>query len=90
MLGLEMMTDRRVLLPQNRPEIGNDFRKLQRIVSAGGAVRFNAQRDSAGHADICWAFLLALNAAVTPVSPIEYDGSDYKESYYDLQDFAQD
>jgi phage FluMu gp28-like protein len=71
MLGLEMMTDRRVLLPQDHPEIGQDFRKLQRVVSAGGAVRFNAQRDSSGHADICWAFLMALNAATIPAIKVE-------------------
>lgn len=71
MLGLEMMTDRRVLLPQDHPEISTDFRKLQRVVSAGGAVRFNAQRDSAGHADRCWAFLLALNAAYSPTMEVK-------------------
>lgn len=71
MLGLEMMTDRRVLLPQDHPEISADFRKLQRVVSAGGAVRFNAQRDSQGHADRCWAFLLALNAAYAPTMEVK-------------------
>jgi phage FluMu gp28-like protein len=75
MLGLEMMTDRRVLLPQDHPEIGQDFRKLQRVVSAGGAVRFNAQRDSAGHADLCWSFLMALNAATIPAVKVEYVSS---------------
>jgi phage FluMu gp28-like protein len=71
MLGLEMMTDRRVLLPSDHPEIGMDFRKLQRSVSAAGNVRFVAERDSSGHADMCWAFLLALNAACMPTTQIK-------------------
>jgi phage FluMu gp28-like protein len=71
MLGLEMMTDRRVLLPSDHPEIGMDFRKLQRSVSAAGNVRFVADRDSSGHADRAWAFLLALNAACMPTTQIK-------------------
>jgi phage FluMu gp28-like protein len=71
MLGLEMMTDRRVLLPSDHPEIGMDFRKLQRSVSAAGNVRFVAERDSSGHADRAWAFLLALNAACTPTTEVK-------------------
>jgi phage FluMu gp28-like protein len=70
-LGLEMLTEKRVKLPQDYPELVADFRKLQRVVSAGGAVRFQSSRDSAGHSDIAMAFLLALNAAITPVVEIE-------------------
>jgi phage FluMu gp28-like protein len=74
-LGLELMTERRVLLPQDRPEISADFRKLQRVVSAGGSVRFQAARDSSGHGDIVWAFLLACNSAITPAVKVEYVSS---------------
>jgi phage FluMu gp28-like protein len=75
-LGLELMTERRVLLPQDHPEIGADFRKLQRVVSAGGNVRFQAARDNSGHGDVVWAFLLACNAAITPVVEIEVRASN--------------
>lgn len=59
-LGLETMTERRVLLPQDCPEISLDFRKLQRVVSAAGTARFVAARDKNGHSDRLWAFLMAL------------------------------
>jgi phage FluMu gp28-like protein len=74
-LGLELMTERRVLLPQDHPEIGADFRKLQRVVSAGGNVRFQAARDNSGHGDVVWSFLLACNAAWTPQTPVEVKSS---------------
>jgi phage FluMu gp28-like protein len=74
-LGLELMTERRVLLPQDHPEIGADFRKLQRVVSAGGNVRFQAARDNSGHGDVVWSFLLACNAAYTPQTPVEVKSS---------------
>lgn len=87
LLGLELMTDRRSLLPENCPEIGEDFRKLQRVVSPGGAIRFNAQADSGGHADRCWAFLMCLNAAVTPVQEIAYEDGGNKQSWETLSDY---
>lgn len=87
-LGLELMTERRVLLPQDCPEVGLDFRKLQRVVSAGGAVRFQSARDAAGHSDICMAFLLACNAAVTPVQEIAYDDGGLKQSWEELGSFV--
>jgi phage FluMu gp28-like protein len=74
-LGLELLTDRRVLLPQDYPALPLDFRKLQRVVSAGGAVRFQSARDSSGHSDIAMAFLLACNAAITPTTKVEYVSS---------------
>jgi phage FluMu gp28-like protein len=71
LLGEKLMSDRRLLLPPQHPEIVADLRKLTRVVSAGGAIRFQADRDSGGHADRCWAMLLACNAAITPVVEIE-------------------
>jgi phage FluMu gp28-like protein len=87
-LGKELMQDRRLLLPPHQSDIRRDLRKLQKVVSAAGAVRFNADRDAGGHADRCWALLLACNAAITPVSPIEYQSSSYRESYYEMADFT--
>jgi phage FluMu gp28-like protein len=87
-LGKELMEDRRLLLPAHEPEIRRDLRKLQKVVSTAGAVRFNASRDAGGHADRCWAMLLACNAAVTPYSPIEYESSDDRESIVELADFV--
>lgn len=84
MLGLEMMTDRRVLLPQNNSEISIDFRKLQRSVSAAGNVRFIADADGSGHADRCWSFLLALNAACTPTTEVQVKTSGEHIQYQEI------
>jgi phage FluMu gp28-like protein len=83
-LGKELMEDRRILLPANQPEIRRDLRKLQKVVSSGGAIRFNATRDAGGHADICWALLLMLNAAITPWSPIEFTSSGESDHISEL------
>jgi phage FluMu gp28-like protein len=90
LLGLELMTDRRSLLPENCPEISEDFRKLQRVVSPAGAIRFNAIADSNGHSDRCWAFLMCLNAAVTPVQEIEYEDGGVKDSFTEMESFTYD
>lgn len=87
-LGKELMEDRRLLLPPQQSDIRRDLRKLQKVVSAAGAIRFNADKDAGGHADRCWAMLLACNAAITPVTPIEYQSSSYRESYYEMADFT--
>ncbi len=75
-LGKELMEDRRVLLPPNCPDITQDLRRLQKTTSAAGAVRFDAIRDRNGHSDRTWSLLLALNAASTPVTPVEYTTSN--------------
>jgi phage FluMu gp28-like protein len=70
-LGKKLMEQKRLLLAPNQPETRRDLRKLQKVVSAAGAIRFNAERDKGGHADRCWAMLLACNAAETPVVEME-------------------
>jgi phage FluMu gp28-like protein len=70
-LGKQYMEERRLLIPDH-PDIRRDLRKLQKVVSVAGTVRFNAARDKDGHADMCWALLLALLAASTPCAPVEY------------------
>jgi phage FluMu gp28-like protein len=87
-LGLEVLTERRALLPQDHPEISLDFRKLQRVVSAAGNVRFQAARDANGHSDRCWAFLMALEAAITPVQEIAYEDGGIRESWEELGSFV--
>ena len=87
-LGKELMEDRRLLLPAHEPDIRRDLRKLQKVVSTAGAVRFNADRDAGGHADRCWAMLLACNAAITPTTPIEFASSGVRDSVNELVDFV--
>jgi phage FluMu gp28-like protein len=86
-LGKELMEDRRLLLPKDEPAIRKDLRKLQKTTSAAGNVRFQADRDKDGHADYCWAMLLACNAAVTPVVAIEYRSSGVRGSVSEMDGY---
>ena len=43
-------------------EVDRDFRKIRKENSAGGNVRFVAERDGSGHADIFWAAALSREA----------------------------
>lgn len=70
-LGKSCFEDGRVSVPADQ-EIRNDLHKLKKITSATGSIRFDASRDSAGHADRTWALFLACNAAITPTVPIEF------------------
>lgn len=45
------------------PNLRDDLRKPEKIVSPGGRVSIAASRDAAGHADIFWAFALVIRAA---------------------------
>jgi phage FluMu gp28-like protein len=45
------------------PELRDDLHKLKKSVSAVGTPRFDADRDSNGHADRTWALFLAIMAA---------------------------
>jgi phage FluMu gp28-like protein len=86
-LGKQLMEDRRLLIPADA-ELRRDLRKLQKVVSAAGTVRFNAARDAGGHADRCWAMLLACNAAITPTIPIEFESGGDKDSIVGLDGWA--
>ncbi|WP_426122035.1 terminase large subunit domain-containing protein [Methylococcus capsulatus] len=70
--GKEAFEDRRVRIPEGNQELRNDLHKLKKETSATGAPRFVADSDSAGHADRAWACFLALNAASSPVAPIDF------------------
>lgn len=74
-LGKQLMEERRLLLPKDVPSIRQDLRRLEKTVSAAGAVRFNAVRDKNGHCDRAWAMLLATNAAYTPTIEVEVKSS---------------
>lgn len=74
MLGKQQFEDRRVRIPEGNQAIRTDLHKLRKITSAAGNVRFDADRDSQGHADRAWALFLAINAAVTPTTKIAYRG----------------
>jgi phage FluMu gp28-like protein len=56
--------DRAITIPAD-PELRDDLRKPEKIVSPGGRVSIAATRDAAGHADFFWAYALANRASET-------------------------
>jgi phage FluMu gp28-like protein len=55
--------DRTIRTPRNQHDIRESSLSVRRIVTPAGNVRFDAERDSRGHADEFWALALALHAA---------------------------
>lgn len=73
LLGKAAFENRSVRVPDS-PEVRDDLYKLKRSVTAAGSIRFDAERDDAGHADRAWALFLALNAASQGAITLEYQG----------------
>lgn len=72
-IGKESFQDKRIRIPMGDRALRDDLHKLKKIASATGAPRFLADTDSNGHADRTWACFMALNAAITPETVIEYE-----------------
>jgi phage FluMu gp28-like protein len=68
------MEDRKLRIP-DEPKVRSDLRKVQKVVSAAGNIRFVAESTPDGHADRFWALALAKHAASDPAAPIEYFSS---------------
>ena len=81
------MEDRKVRIPED-PHIRADFRKLQKVTTAAGNIRFVAESDNNGHADRFWALALARMAASNPAAPIEFMSGGPRESSSNLGDFV--
>ena len=79
LLGKAAFENRSVRVPDS-PEVRDDLYKLKRSVTAAGSIRFDAERDEAGHADRAWALFLALNAASQGEISLEYQGVKRGES----------
>ncbi|HRD34072.1 MAG TPA: terminase family protein [Rhodocyclaceae bacterium] len=65
------MEDRALRIPDD-PTIRADLRKVQKVTTAAGNIRFVAESTPDGHADRFWALALAKHAASNPAAPIEY------------------
>lgn len=65
------MEDRTLRIPED-PVIRADLRKVQKVTTSAGNIRFMAEREADGHADRFWALALAIHAASDPAAPIEY------------------
>jgi phage FluMu gp28-like protein len=70
-LGKQRFEDRQVLIPIDRG-IRQDLHKLRKLTTETGSVRFDADRDSQGHADRTWALFLALWAGHYPCPEFDW------------------
>lgn len=80
------MEDRKLRIPED-PKTRADFRKLQKVTTTAGNIRFVAERDSDGHADRFWSLALARQAASNPAAPIEFMSGGPRDSSQSLGDF---
>ena len=63
--GKERFEDRLLRIPEGDPKLRKDLHSLRKVTTPAGNVRFDASRDSDGHADRAWALMLAIEAAST-------------------------
>src|SRR5690606_7302933 len=75
------MEDRALRIPDD-PTIRADLRKVQKVTTSAGNIRFVAESTPDGHADRFWALALAKHAASNSSAPIEYmsDGAGERRS----------
>jgi len=71
---LRVLAERGLLKIPEDEAIRNDWHGIERIVTAGGNVRYDADRGADGHSDRFWAAALGLHAAKRPGGVIEYVG----------------
>ncbi|MBF5006393.1 phage terminase large subunit family protein [Diaphorobacter caeni] len=81
------MEDRKVRVPDD-PKVRSDLRKVQKVTTAAGNIRFVAESTADGHADRFWALALALHAGSNPSAPIEYISGGPRESSQGYGDFV--
>lgn len=81
------MEDRKVRIPED-PKIRADLRKVQKVTTTAGNIRFVAESTPDGHADRFWGLALALHAGSNPSAPIEYTSGGMRESSRSLGDFV--
>lgn len=69
-IGKEKFEDRKVRIPLGDAVLRADLHKLRKVTTPMGNVRFDADSDSAGHADRTWAAFLGLYAAAADAGPV--------------------
>lgn len=69
------------------PVVVADLRKVKKIVTVAGNIRFVADDDDEGHADHFWALALAKHAASVPVAPMEFTSNGPIVASTDIQGF---
>lgn len=86
-VGKQYFEDRKVRVPEGDQAVRNDLHKLKKVVTATGNIRFDADRDSQGHADRAWACFLAINAASNPAVEIEFKTAGKPQVHRELTGF---
>lgn len=71
-LGKQKFEDRKIRIPMGDNAVRSDLHALKRTTTVTGAPRFDADRDTDGHADRAWACFLALNAGSAPYQEFRY------------------
>lgn len=78
---LGVYEDRRIQHPAD-PDLRDDLRKPEKVVSPGGRVSIAAVRDNKDHADHFWAFALAIEAGSSPGAepglPVAFNRGGYR------------
>lgn len=82
----EAFEDRRIRIP-GTPQLRSELHKIKKTVGPTGIPRFIAESDSTGHADIAWALFLAIHAAASPLSEIDFKSSGQTRIGDHLDDF---
>lgn len=81
------MEDRRLRIPFDK-KVRADLRSVTKQVSAGGNIRFTAERTADGHADHFWALALAIDAAASISGDIGVGLVGARQSTSDLASFV--
>ncbi|TXI17646.1 MAG: hypothetical protein E6Q67_12760 [Roseateles sp.] len=81
------MEDRKVRIPDD-PKVRADLRKVQKVTTSAGNIRFVAESTLDGHADRFWALALAVHAGSNPSAPIEFMSSGPRESASSMSEFV--
>ena len=80
------MEDRALRIPDD-PVIRADLRKVQKVTTAAGNIRFVAESTPDGHADRFWSLALAIHAASDPSAPIDVMSSGPREAVTEAEGF---
>jgi phage FluMu gp28-like protein len=80
------MEDRKLRIPDD-PKVRVDLRKVQKVTTAAGNIRFVAESTPDGHADRFWALALACHAGSSPSVPIEFTSTGPRWPVQDTSGF---
>ncbi len=88
-VGKQRFEDRKIRIPMGDQDVRSDLHKLKKIVTPSGSVRFEAESDSAGHADRAWACFLACHAAEGYNGPVYVATRRTRESVQMLRGYDE-